>query len=205
MIARCSPPWPLRSPWPSPARFSRPALTRPWTGCFQIAVRTISPRHGMSRGVPTFTETTILMEAQCKDRRGDHKLRASQSIPTYHRHQRSDAAMSAISRYPPLRDAHGKVRFFYHLRSQIRHLVSHEKVHHRSIRRCESKRVASWPIRPRPIRQCDPEQRNRLYRGGAQTLRIGRPAASGHRTLDRQVERVLRHLEAKPTDLERYI
>ena len=48
MIARCSPPWPRRSPWPSPSRFSRRATIRPVTGVFQTAVRTVLPCHATS-------------------------------------------------------------------------------------------------------------------------------------------------------------
>ena len=58
MIARCSPPWPRRSPWPSPSRFSLRAKIRPVTGFFQIPVRTVLPCHATSRGSPTLTETT---------------------------------------------------------------------------------------------------------------------------------------------------
>ena len=58
MIARCSPPWPARSPWPSPSRFSLRAKIRPVTGFFQIPVRTVLPCHATSWGSPTLTETT---------------------------------------------------------------------------------------------------------------------------------------------------
>jgi hypothetical protein len=50
-----------RSACPSPTRLSRPAKTRPSTGCFQIAVRTGFPRHATSRGKPTLTETTTFI------------------------------------------------------------------------------------------------------------------------------------------------
>src|ERR1700722_2011625 len=59
MIARCSPPWPRRSPWPSPSRLSRRAKIRPGTGAFQTAVRTVLPCHATSLGSPTLTETTM--------------------------------------------------------------------------------------------------------------------------------------------------
>src|SRR6266480_381678 len=55
--ARCSPPWPPRSACPSPSTLSRLTRRRPCTGSFQMAVRTILPRHSISRGNPTLTES----------------------------------------------------------------------------------------------------------------------------------------------------
>jgi len=52
-------PWPWRSAWPSPSRFSRRAKTRPETGRFQIAVRTTLPCHAISRGRPTLTDKSF--------------------------------------------------------------------------------------------------------------------------------------------------
>src|SRR6266446_4937225 len=59
--ARCSPPCPARSPWPSPSRFNRPTRQRPGTGSFQIPVCTVRPFHSMSRGSPTFTDNSRAM------------------------------------------------------------------------------------------------------------------------------------------------
>src|SRR5580692_833428 len=59
MIARCSPPWPRRSPWPSPSRLSRRAKIRPVTGVFQTAVRTVLPCQATSLGSPTLIETIM--------------------------------------------------------------------------------------------------------------------------------------------------
>src|SRR3984885_11071575 len=60
-MARCSPPCPARSPWPSPSRFNRAARQRPLTGHFQIAVCTMRPFHSMLRGSPTFTDSSRAM------------------------------------------------------------------------------------------------------------------------------------------------
>src|SRR6476646_2433732 len=59
--ARCSPPCPARSPWPSPSRFNRPTRQRRDTGSFQIPVCTVRPFHAMSRGSPTFTDNSRAM------------------------------------------------------------------------------------------------------------------------------------------------
>ena len=59
--ARCSPPWPARSPWPSPSTFNRRTRQRPGTGLFQIPVCTVRPRHWISRGSPTFTDSRRAM------------------------------------------------------------------------------------------------------------------------------------------------
>jgi hypothetical protein len=45
-------------PCSSPSTLCPPTLTRPATGSFQIAVRTVFPRCPTSLGVPTFTDTT---------------------------------------------------------------------------------------------------------------------------------------------------
>src|ERR1051325_9742709 len=86
-MARCSPPCPARSPWPSPCRFNRAARQRPCTEFFQIAVCTMRPFHSMSRGSPTFTDNSrvislpnlggtvpnILYRALCRGRFGHEK------------------------------------------------------------------------------------------------------------------------------------
>src|SRR5215469_6610635 len=56
MTARCSPPWPARSPWPSPSMLSRRTMRRSVTVDFQTAVWTVAPRQETSRGRPTLTE-----------------------------------------------------------------------------------------------------------------------------------------------------
>src|SRR6478672_4535425 len=61
--ARCSPPCPARSPWPSPSRFSRPTRQRLGRGSFQIPVCTVRPFHSMSRGSPTFTDSSRAISA----------------------------------------------------------------------------------------------------------------------------------------------
>src|SRR4051794_25646250 len=58
MTARISPPWPARSPWPSPSMFRRRTMTGPSTGCFHTPVWTVRPRQATSRGRPTFTDTS---------------------------------------------------------------------------------------------------------------------------------------------------
>ena len=61
--ARCTPPWPSRSPWPSPSMFSRRTMRRPSTGDFQIPVWTVTSCHGTSIGSPTLTETNVATAA----------------------------------------------------------------------------------------------------------------------------------------------
>src|SRR5277367_2368958 len=58
MTARFRPPWPLKSPWPSPSILSFRTMTRPGTGRFQMPVWTVLPRHVISRGKPTLTDTS---------------------------------------------------------------------------------------------------------------------------------------------------
>src|ERR1700674_2363989 len=59
MTARCSPPCPARSPWPSPSRLSLSTMTGPSTGSFQMPVCMILLCHCTSLGIPTFTETSL--------------------------------------------------------------------------------------------------------------------------------------------------
>src|SRR5436190_16391795 len=66
--ARCSPPCPPRSACPSPSTLSRLTRRRPCTGSFQMAVRTILPRHSMSRGKPTLTESSRGIETPLRSR-----------------------------------------------------------------------------------------------------------------------------------------
>src|ERR1700722_7558084 len=61
MTARCSPPWPPRSPWPSPSMLSRRTMTGPSTGVFQMPVYTVLSRHCAFLGMPTLTETSLPM------------------------------------------------------------------------------------------------------------------------------------------------
>src|SRR5438309_742771 len=42
---------------------SRQTMRRPWTGSFQTAVHTVSPRQATLRGRPTFTESSRGIEA----------------------------------------------------------------------------------------------------------------------------------------------
>src|SRR5262249_22704356 len=60
--ARCSPPWPCKSPWPSPSMFNFPILRRPWTASFHTAVYTVLPFHSISRGRPTFPESSCAIQ-----------------------------------------------------------------------------------------------------------------------------------------------
>src|SRR5260221_9097520 len=55
--ARCPPPSPPRSPCPRPSAFSPLTRRRPSPASFQMAVRTILPRHSISRGNPTLPES----------------------------------------------------------------------------------------------------------------------------------------------------
>src|SRR5208283_5799373 len=59
MTARCSPPWPARSPWPSPSMLRRRTMTGPSTGSFQTPVYTVFPCHCTFLGMPTLTETSL--------------------------------------------------------------------------------------------------------------------------------------------------
>src|ERR1700757_733688 len=58
MTARFRPPWPAKSPWPSPSILSFRTMTRPGTGLFQMPVWTVLPRQLISRGKPTLTDTS---------------------------------------------------------------------------------------------------------------------------------------------------
>src|SRR3954454_19973285 len=53
------PPWTVRSAWSSPSRLTPRTGTRPATGAFQIAVRTVCPPTSTSRGRPTLTDSTV--------------------------------------------------------------------------------------------------------------------------------------------------
>src|ERR1700755_1875294 len=59
MTARCSPPCPARSPWPSPSMLSLRTITGPSTGVLQIPVCTVLPFHATSFGRPTLTDTSL--------------------------------------------------------------------------------------------------------------------------------------------------
>jgi hypothetical protein len=65
--------------------------------------------------------------------------------------------------------------------------------------------AAVTPPGPGTARHPDLEQRYGVHSGRAPRIRAGRAAAPREGTLDRQLERVLQHLDMKPTDLERYI
>src|ERR1700758_2738926 len=58
MTARFRPPWPAKSPWPSPSILSFRTMTRPGTGLFQMPVWTVLPRQLISRGKPMLTDTS---------------------------------------------------------------------------------------------------------------------------------------------------
>src|SRR5262249_14828654 len=82
--------------------------------------------------------------------------------------------------------------------------------------------AASTPPGPGAARHSDLEQRHGVHSGRAPRIRAGRASAprGGNprqaarargllphavETLDRQLERVMEHLDAKPNDLERYV
>src|SRR5580704_8837691 len=58
MTARFTPPWPPKSPWPSPSILSFRTVTRPSTGLFQMPVWTVLPRQLISRGKPMLIDTS---------------------------------------------------------------------------------------------------------------------------------------------------
>src|ERR1700722_5795908 len=58
MTARFTPPWPPKSPWPSPSILSLRTMRRPGIGLFQMPGWTVLPRHVISRGKPMLTDTS---------------------------------------------------------------------------------------------------------------------------------------------------
>src|SRR5260221_2944770 len=56
MTARFTPPWPPKSPWPSPSILSFRTMTWPGTGLFQMPVWTVLPRQLISHGKPMLTD-----------------------------------------------------------------------------------------------------------------------------------------------------
>ena len=82
--ARCSPPWPARSPCPSPSTFSLRTRRGPATGSLNTPVNTVRPCQGTSFGMPTLTDSSFPADSAARSAdatRRDPELMTTQRSP----------------------------------------------------------------------------------------------------------------------------